>query len=69
MLSYLLVMDCGTGPDRLGYGGCAKGLILEENEWFCETLTSTVQYQMFVTHGSYYFCISDKCLYCENLLV
>lgn len=30
-------MDCGTGPDRLGYGGCAKGLILEENEWFSET--------------------------------
>ena len=29
---YLLAMDCGTGPDRLGYGGCAKGLILEENE-------------------------------------
>lgn len=27
---YVLGMDCGTGPDRLGYGGCAKGLILKK---------------------------------------
>lgn len=62
--SYLLGMDCGTGPDRLGYGGCAKGLILKDNEWFSETVISTIQgqYQVFAAHGSFYICISDKCI-------
>lgn len=53
-------MDCGTGPDRLGYGGCAKGLILEENDWIGETTPPTVQYQMCVEHRPD-FVISDKC--------
>lgn len=49
-------MDCGTGPDRLGYGGCAKGLILKDNECFTEG-----QYQTIMADDSY--CISDKCFF------
>lgn len=30
-------MGCGTGPDRFGYGGCAKGLMLKNKEQFSET--------------------------------
>lgn len=64
--SNLLGMDCGIGPDRLGYGGCAKGLILKDNECFTEG-----QYRMIVADGSY--CISDKCFFffqiVKNLLV
>lgn len=45
----------------LGMGAVQKVLYWKKMNEFSETMTSTVQYQRFLAHGSYCISNSDKC--------
>lgn len=60
-------MGCGTGPERLGYGGCTKGLILKDNERHHES--ETYKQCRDIIRAVIVFCVWHKWVYCSSFLL